>query len=90
MVASKGGSGGFGAPSGSAEMLPQGFNPTINITASGPDTEKIFNFQFGIPAGADGTQTYLSSVAPTSSGGYNYFPVTALLSPSGITGGSPR
>lgn len=90
MVASKGRTGGFGAPSGSAEMLPQGFNPTINITASGPDTEKIFNFQFGIPAGADGTQIYLSSVAPTLSGGYNYFPTTALLSPSGVIGGSPR
>ena len=89
MVASKGRTGGFGAPSGSIEMLPQGSNPTINITASGLDTEKIFNFQFGIPAGADGTQTYLSSAAPTSSDGYNYFPITALLSPSGIIG-NPR
>ena len=38
--------------------------------------------------GEDGTQTYLSGSAPTSSGGYNYFPATALTAP--IPGGTPK
>lgn len=45
---------GFGTPSASATGLASGANPTANVVASGPDTAKIFQFSFGIPAGAQG------------------------------------
>ena len=45
---------GFGTPTASATTLASGEQPTVNVSASGEDTAKVFNFQFGIPAGADG------------------------------------
>lgn len=47
-------SAGFGTPTASATPLVSGEQPTVNISASGPNTAKVFDFQFGIPAGADG------------------------------------
>lgn len=47
-------SAGFGTPTASATPLTSGEQPTVNISASGPNTAKVFDFQFGIPAGADG------------------------------------
>ena len=46
--------GSFGTPVASAEILPSGSQPTIQVSAEGPDTAKIFNFDFGIPAGPVG------------------------------------
>lgn len=60
LVASKGSqgnrgpSGGFGVPTASAHSIESGSNPTVEITASGPDESKIFNFNFGIPNGPYG------------------------------------
>lgn len=45
---------GFGTPTASATPLASGEQPTVNVSASGDDTAKVFGFQFGIPAGADG------------------------------------
>lgn len=45
---------GFGAPTASATSLTSGEQPTVSVSASGPNTAKVFDFQFGIPAGADG------------------------------------
>lgn len=45
---------GFGTPTASAELLPTGSNPTVKVTATGEDTEKVFTFVFGIPQGAKG------------------------------------
>ena len=47
-------SAGFGAPTASATSLASGEQPTVSVSASGEDTAKIFDFQFGIPAGRDG------------------------------------
>lgn len=47
-------SAGFGTPTASATPLASGEQPTVNISASGPNTAKVFDFQFGIPAGRDG------------------------------------
>ena len=47
---------GFGTPSAVAETLAAGSQATASVTASGEDTEKIFSFEFGIPAGATGPQ----------------------------------
>lgn len=47
-------SAGFGTPTASATSLTSGEQPTVSVSASGEDTAKIFDFQFGIPAGRDG------------------------------------
>ncbi|MBO0730936.1 MAG: hypothetical protein J2P57_16900, partial [Acidimicrobiaceae bacterium] len=47
---------GFDAPSASASGLAAGASPTADVVASGPDTAKQFDFSFGIPAGAPGSQ----------------------------------
>lgn len=54
LIAEKGNTGGFGTPTASASALAAGQTPTVTITPSGPDTAKIFNFKFGIPAGPTG------------------------------------
>lgn len=53
-VAGQGSTGSFGTPTASATYLSPGADPTVTVTASGPDTGKIFNFDFGIPAGPTG------------------------------------
>lgn len=45
---------GFATPSVTVETLPAGSDATASVTASGDDTAKAFNFNFGIPKGADG------------------------------------
>lgn len=52
----KGDAAGFATPSISVEKLPNGSMPTAEISASGPDTAKKFDFVFGIPAGDQGVQ----------------------------------
>ena len=54
LIANKGDTGGFGTPTASASTLAAGQIPTIKITPSGPDSAKIFDFKFGIPAGPTG------------------------------------
>lgn len=60
--------GSFGTPIGAAEILPSGSSPTIAITASGPDTAKVFSFDFGIPAGPVGYDAVAASATPLSAG----------------------
>ena len=48
-VGPTGDSAGFGTPTATAMPLNVGSNPTVSVSASGPDTEKVFNFTFGIP-----------------------------------------
>lgn len=40
---------GFGTPTATAHPLSQDAQPTVSITASGDDTQKVFAFDFGIP-----------------------------------------
>ena len=54
LIAEKGDTGGFGTPTASASALSAGQTPTVKITSSGPNTAKIFDFEFGIPAGPTG------------------------------------
>ncbi len=54
LIANKGNTGGFDTPKASASALAAGQTPTVKITQSGPDTAKIFSFEFGIPAGPTG------------------------------------
>lgn len=45
---------GFGTPSASAVALPSSSAPTVNVTASGTNTSKVFSFEFGIPQSGSG------------------------------------
>lgn len=45
---------GFGTPSASAVSVPSGMAPSVEVTASGPDTAKVFDFIFRIPRAASG------------------------------------
>ena len=40
---------GFGTPTATATMTAKGSAPIVNITSSGPNTEKVFNFDFYLP-----------------------------------------
>ncbi len=47
-------SAGFGTPTAQASALNPNQAPTVSITATGSNEEKIFNFTFGIPKGEAG------------------------------------
>lgn len=61
-----GASAGFGTPTISVSGLAGGQSPTASIGVSGPDTAKVFEFNFGIPAGTDG-YTPTANVVKTGS-----------------------
>ena len=46
-----GASAGFGTPTATSYGLPPASNPVVSVTSSGPNTEKVFDFNFGIPKG---------------------------------------
>jgi len=58
----KGDTGSFGTPTGTLTMLAPGATPTITVTASGPDTAKIFTFDFGIPSTAASADTIVIDI----------------------------
>ena len=66
LIASKGGTGGFGTPTAAASTLGAGEEPSVKVTTSGPDTAKIFNFEFGIPAGPIGPRGFDTITAGAS------------------------
>lgn len=74
MIASKGdqgiqgNTGGIGNPIASATILQTGADPTVTVSTSGPSSAKVFNFQFGIPAGPYGFDT-VSAVATSLAAG---------------------
>lgn len=45
---------GFGTPSASAVSVPSDMAPSVEVTASGPDIAKVFDFIFRIPRAASG------------------------------------
>jgi len=45
---------GFGTPTASATWLTSGSTPTASVSSSGPDTQRVFAFSFGIPIGPPG------------------------------------
>ena len=47
---------GFGTPTATAHLVDG--PPTVAVTASGPDTAKIFHFDFGIPGGEEQHEEY--------------------------------
>lgn len=63
----QGQTGSFGQPTASASILAAGADPTVSISATGPDEGKIFSFQFGIPAGPYGFDDITASATSISS-----------------------
>lgn len=83
---------GFGTPTIAVETLPAGSDATASVTASGDNTAKVFNFNFGIPKGADGengtdgkagadgvsSYTYVAYASDASGAGFSLTPTDAL------------
>lgn len=77
---------GFGTPTASATTLSEGASATATISTGGPDTEKIFNFAFGIPKGATGqtgTPAGFDTPTATATTGAAGSSATASVSASG-------
>lgn len=62
-------SAGFGVPTAEATALAPGAQPTVEVSASGSNTAKIFNFSFGIPQGAQGPQGETGPAGPQGPAG---------------------
>jgi hypothetical protein len=60
---------GLGTPTASASSLPAGSNPTVDMSVSGPDDAKVFNFQFGIPKGDKGDTGATGATGPAGKDG---------------------
>lgn len=60
--------GSFGTPTATATELESGSPPTVNVVASGPDTAKVFNFEFGIPAGPKGFSNTSATASAIAAG----------------------
>lgn len=45
---------GFGTPSATVYALPRQVEPEVSVSATGPDTAKVFSFSFGIPGASGG------------------------------------
>lgn len=81
---------GFGTPTANVTPLAAGAAPTVQVSASGVDTAKVFNFQFGIPKGDKGetgspylycatistpATPYVGETAKIGAGNFNRTPV---------------
>lgn len=89
MIASKGDSikgdtGSFGTPTATAHGLDFGEEPTVGVTASGPDDAKVFAFDFGLPAGPLGFDEVAAS-ATTLPAGANPTASAELVTQSDVT-----
>ena len=62
---------GFGTPIATANTLNAGSNATVQVTASGEDTAKVFNFTFGIPKGDKGEKGEKGEKGDTGETGAN-------------------
>ena len=69
---------GFGTPTASATQLAEGASPTVSVTSSGSNTAKVFNFEFGIPKGATGSQGATGNTGATGTRGSMWYSGTAI------------
>lgn len=82
---------GFGTPAASASKLAAGAQATVAVTASGPDTAKVFTFEFGIPQGErgeHGLQGLQGEPGDTGPAGPNEITADTTCSISGLLKGS--
>ena len=59
--------------------MSAGANPTVNISASGSNTAKVFAFTFGIPRGATGAKGDTGAAGPNR--------ISSTTTTSGFTNG---
>lgn len=64
-------SAGFGTPTASATSLANGEQPTVAVSANGENAAKVFDFRFGIPAGAQGPKGDTGAQGPAGAAGKN-------------------
>ena len=74
---------GFGTPTASASVGAPGSTPAVSVSATGPSTAKIFDFDFVIPQGPTGPQGYLGPTGPTGPLNEDSF-VNAVVGPTGV------
>ena len=74
---------GFGTPTASASTLDSDDPATASVTSSGDDTEKVFNFTFGIPKGDTGEPAGFDTPSATASTLEAGSSATASVSSSG-------
>lgn len=74
---------GFGTPTASASVGAPGSTPAVSVSATGPNTAKIFDFDFVIPQGPTGPQGYLGPTGPTGPLNEDSF-VNAVVGPTGV------
>ena len=60
---------GFGTPTATATQLESDQQPTVQVSASGDDTAKVFAFSFGIPKGAKGDKGDTGDIGPQGDAG---------------------
>ena len=87
---------GFGVPTISVVQGAEGTQPQIAITATGPDTAKVFNFDFTIPKGDTGTAAEViigttetgapGTDAQVTNSGDEHFAILHFTIPQGLTG----
>lgn len=71
---------GFGTPTASATVIDASSGATVAISATGPDTAKVFDFDFGIP------RNYVSSTVTIAANDWSG--TTATKSVTGVTSSS--
>ena len=75
---------GFGTPTCSTTTGNAGTNASVSVSASGPNTAKVFNFNFTIPRGATGAQGHKGDTGATGPKGDKGD--TGATGPKGDTG----
>jgi hypothetical protein len=87
---------GFGVPTASVIQGAEGTQPQVAITATGPNTAKVFDFDFTLPKGDTGTAAEViigttetgapGTDAQVTNSGDEHFAVLHFTSPQGLTG----
>lgn len=87
---------GFGTPTVSVAQGAEGTQPQVAITATGPNTAKIFDFDFTLPKGDTGTAAEVTigttetgapgTDAQVTNSGDEHFAVLHFTIPQGLTG----
>jgi len=60
---------GFGTPTATAHSVSSGADPSVTVSAEGPNVSKVFSFDFGIPAGVQGPTGPTGPQGPTGATG---------------------
>ena len=95
-VGATGPAAGFGTPTISVVQGAEGTQPQVAVTVTGPDTAKVFDFDFTLPKGDTGTAAEITigttetgapgTDAQVTNSGNEHFAVLHFTIPQGLTG----